>query len=467
MLASQYQGNGEPKEAFTLSLKELTDSKGSLTKYFAFVKQSMSNLYSKDEKRAKDVQLRAQRFVIPGAPGPPGPRSGPPPLQQSHMLAQARVPSQPQPQAQPQQLQVPPPQLSANVLSASNLQKQTDMLALERSRSLQSNKAQLNVAGHVQPPGSMSPDGSPPIHIKSSIGPEDLKLPIRKKRMREPESEIPKVKESPKPVHRCTQPNCEFGVKGFETKTELEDHHKWHETERRRQEEEEEKNRRKVADPLAYFLSSTREGLGLDDEGKPKGKWEEAMKEETPSKTGVTPQIKSGTTPLLGTTPLNKAGLTPAPGRSPALFKPPQLSNVKTPSGKPTPGVKTMPKEEHANEQLPTPPSSSAWEGSSMSPDVLRQCFDGLRENVSGLSNLNPAIFTPAYTPGASELEVGEGGENVNGSFEDWNPFGYKDSLTEDMMQEIEWDSDSPNLFGNAGLGGGGWALAHGFELRT
>lgn len=421
----------------------------------------MSNLYNKDDKRARDVQLRAQQFVIPGAPGPPGPRP-PPPLQHQQHMSQALP--QPQPQA-PQQLKVPLSQAPANVLSASNLQKQTDMLALERSRSLQSSKT-LNVAGHVQPPGSMSPDGSPPIHIKSSIGPEDLKLPIGRKRLREPEPQIPKVKESPKPVHKCTQSDCEFAVKGFETKAELEDHYKWHETEKRRQEEEEEKNKRKIANPLDYYLGSMREGLNLDEEGKPKGRREEAMKEGTPSRTGATPQIKPGSTPLLGTTPMNKVGLTPAPGRSPAPFKPPQFSNVKTPGGKPTPGVKTMPKEEHPNEQLPTPPSSSAWEGSSMSPDVLRQCFDGLRENVSGLSNLNPAIFTPVYTPGASELEVGEGGENMNGSFEDWNPFGYKESLADDMMQEMEWDSDSSNLFGNVGLGGGSWALAHGFELR-
>lgn len=341
------------------------------------------------------------------------------------------------------------------------------MLALERSRSLQSHKTQLNAAGHVQPPGSMSPDGSPPIHIKSSIGPEDLKLPIRKKRLREPEPEPPKAKESPKPVHRCTQPNCELGVKGFETKGELEDHHKWHETERRRQEEEEDKNRRKTADPLDYFLSSTREGLGLNDEGKPKERRGEAVKEETSSKTGATPQIKSGSTPLLGATPMNKAVLTPAPGRSPAPFKTPQLSNVKTPSGKLTPGVKTMPKEEHVNEQLPTPPpSSSAWDGLPMSPEVLRQCFDGLREQVSGLSTMNSAIFTPAYTPGASELEAGEGGENMNGSFDDWNPFGYKDSLADDIMQEMDWDDGSSNLFGNAGLGSKDWASAHGFELR-
>lgn len=444
---------------FTLSLKELGDSKGSLTRYFAFVKQSMSNLYNKDDKRARDVQLRAQQFVIPGAPGPFGPRV-PVPQQQPHVPVQAQP--QPQPQAQPHQLQVPPPQPSANVLSASNLQKQTDMLALERSRSLQSHKTQLGVAGHVQPPGSISPDGIHTIHIKSSIGPEDLKLPIRKKRPREPEPETPKVKESPKPIHRCTQSNCEFSGKGFETKAELEDHYKWHEMERRRQEEEEEKNRRKIADPLNYFLSSLREGSGLGDDGKLKGRG--AMKEEILLKTGTTPQIKPGSTPLLGTTPMNKAGLTPVPGRSPVPFKPPQLSNVKTPSGKPTPGVKTMPKEEHVNEQLPTPPSSSAWEGSSMSPEVIRQCFEGLREQVSGLSTLNPAIFTPAYTPGASELEAGD--ENVNGSFDDWNPFGYKDSLADDMMQEMEWDGDSSNLFGNVGLGGKDWALAHGFELK-
>lgn len=332
------------------------------------------------------------------------------------------------------------------------------MLALEQSRSIRT-KGQLK-AGSVQPLGSMSPDGSPPIHIVARISQDDLKLPP-KKRPRGSGPDTPEAKESPKLVHKCTFLDCEFGAKGFETKGELEKHHQWHEDEGRRQAAKAEQERRKVENPLEYFLCSAREGLGLNDEGKPKER-REGTKEDAPSKTGVTPQMKPVSTPLLGSTPINKAGLTPVPGRSPAPFKTPQLSNVKTPNGKHTPSVKTMPKEEHTNEQLPTPPSSSVWEGSSMSPDILRQCFDGLREQVSALSTLNPAIFTPAYTPGASDLEGGEGAENVNGSFEDWNPFGYKDSLADDMMQDMEWDSEPSNLFGNKD-----WALAQGFELRT
>lgn len=405
--------------------------------------------------------MRAQQFIIPsGAPGPPGPRALHPPPQQQQ-LNQPQL--QTQSQAQPQKLQSPPPQPSANVLSASNLQIQTDLLAQERSRSLQSQKAQLN-AGYVQPLGSMSPDGRPPIHIKSTIGPEDLKLPPRKpKRPREPEPETPKTKETPKPLHKCSQSNCEGGLKGFETKGELEEHQKWHERERLRLMEEEKNNKWKIENPLDYYLSSMRGGLNLDSEGKPKGRGEEA-KEDTPPKIGSTPQTKPASTPRLSTTPIHKnTGLTPAPGRSPATFKTPQLSNARTPGGKPTPNVKP-PREEHTNEQLPTPPSSSAWEGSSMSPDVLRQCFDGLREQVSGLSTLNPAIFTPAYTPGASELEGGEGAEVVNGSFEDWNPFGYKDSMADDMLQDMEWESEPMSSFGS--VGSKDWALAHGFELR-
>ncbi|KAI5847836.1 hypothetical protein DFP73DRAFT_543372 [Morchella snyderi] len=364
------------------------------------------------------------------------------------------------------QLQVPNPQSPPNPLSASNLEQHTQKLALERSRSIQSQKTQ-QTTGQVNPLGSMSPDGSPPTMIPGKFGPEDLKLPIRKKRQREVEPEAIKVKEAPKLLHKCPLVNCGNSVKEFETKEKLEEHQKWHEKERQILVEEERRNKHKIENPLGYLLSSAREALCLDSDGNPKGRPDETMKDDMPAKAVSTPQIKPGSTPLLSTTPINRgSGLTPAPARSPAALKTPQLSNAKTPGGKPTPNSKSQLREENANEQLPTPPSTNAWESSSMSPDVIRQCFEGVREGVLYLSTMNPAIVTPAYTPGSSGPENFEGViESMGGSLEDWNHFGDGGNMVDDLLQEVEWDNDPS--FSSLDSGGRNWAMAFGFELKV
>ncbi|CAZ81165.1 unnamed protein product [Tuber melanosporum] len=476
LLASQYHPTGDPKDVFTLSLREFTESRGSLTKYFSYVKTNMQNAFNKDPERAKEIQMRALAFANPNGGPFPGPRVPP-----------ASTPQQPQrvspPQAQAQaqqhqQLQVPVPPSSENVLSTRNLEKQTNLLALERSRSLQSRESQLNA--RVQAVGSMSPDVCTPIDIKPRISVDDLKFPpARKKRLREPDTvEPPKAKPlGEQKTFKCPQPGCEIGGKGFVTNRELLEHQRWHERETQKAIEEAEKRERMRKDPVGYFLSSVREGLGLGEDGKPKEKKDEsvaAMKDDTPSRTAcATPQVKAGSTPLLPNTPLNmKSGFTPLPsGKSPALpaFCTPHPTNAKTPgsAGRSTSGIKTMTKEDHQlqhhNDQIPTPPGSNAWEGASMSPDVLRQCFDGLSEQTSGLSALYPPIFTPTYTPSPSDAEGGDSmSENVGGGYEDWNPFGYKGSLGDEMLQEIEWDNQpaSTNM-------GKDWALESGYRMNA
>ena len=316
----------------------------------------------------------------------------------------------------------------------------------------------------------MSPDGSAPIDIKPRISADDLKLPEgRRKRPREPEAKaVPESK-----TFKCSQPNCEAGSV-LMTNNELLEHQKWHERERQRQAEEEERNKKKREDPLQYIKVAAREGLGLGDDGKPKEKEGDlATIDVTPSKTaGTTPQVKPGSTPLLGNnTPINmKSEFTPLPsGKSPAppTFRTPQLSHAKTPGsagGKSTSGIKTTSGEDrqHPNHQIPTPPSNSAWEASPMSPDVLRHCFDGLLEQTSGLSALPHSIFTPAYTPSSSDAEGGDMIlENVASSYEDWNPFGYKESLGEGFLEDMEWDGVPTAVLGK------NWATDCGFTLNA
>lgn len=469
MLASQYHPNGDPKDVFTLTPKEFTESRGILTKYFSYVKVNMQNVFNRDPERSRDIHNRAVAFTGPF----PGPRA--PPVSTPQQLQRV---SPPQAQAQQhQQLQVPVPPSSENVLSARNLEKQTTMLALERSQSLQSRGAPLN--GRPQPVGSMSPDGCAPIDIKPRMSVDDLKFPpARKKRARESDTVDPPKAKPPgeQKTFKCPQPGCEAGGKGFISNQELLDHQRWHEMERQRAIEEAEKNKRKLENPLGYLMSSVRDACNLDEDGKPKEKKDEgavAMKDDTPSRTaGATPQVKVGSPSLLATSSNMKSGLTPLPsGKSPALptFRTPHTANAKTPgsAGRSTSGIKTMTKEDHQfqhhNDQIPTPPGSNAWEGASMSPDVLRQCFDGLPEQTSGLSALPPLIFTPAYTPSPSDAEGGDSiPENVGGGYEDWNPYGYKGSLGDEILQEFEWDNQptSTNM-------GKDWASESGCRMNA
>ncbi|CUS12816.1 unnamed protein product [Tuber aestivum] len=474
LLASQYHPSGDPKDVFTLNLKEFTESRGTLTKYFSYVKVNMQNISSRDPEKGRDIQLRALNFANSSGGTFPGPRAPP-----ASTLQQPQRASLPQAQAQQhQQLQVPVPPSSENVLSARNLEKQTNLLALERSQSLQSRGAQIN--SRVQPVGSMSPDGPAPIDIKPRISVDDLKFPpTRKKRPRESDIvEPPKAKPLPEQrTFKCAQPGCEVGGKGFVTNQELLDHQRWHERERQRAIEEAEKNKRKLENPLEYLLSSARDICGLGEDGKPREKKDEcvvAMKDDTPSgAAGATPQVKAGSTPLPANTPLNmRSGPTPLPsGKSPALptFRTPHPANAKTPgsAGRSTSGIKTMTKEDHQfqyhNDQIPTPPGSNAWEVTSMSPDVLRQCFDGIPEQTSGLSALYPPIFTPAYTPSPSDAEGGDSmSDNVGGGYEDWNPFGCKGTLGDEVLQEVEWDNQ-PTSTG----AGKDWALESGYRMNA
>src|SRR5207302_2813221 len=188
----------------------------------------MQSVFNRDPEKAKEIQMRALAFAGPNGGPFPGPRAPP-----------ASTPRQPQrvspPQAQVQaqqhqQLQVPVPPSSENMLSARNLEKQTNLLAQERSQSLQSQRAQLNA--RVQTVGSMSPDGCAPIDIKPRISVDDLKFPpARKKRLRESDTvEPPKAKPpGEQKTFKCPQPGCEVGGRGFVTNRELLEHQHWHE----------------------------------------------------------------------------------------------------------------------------------------------------------------------------------------------------------------------------------------------
>ncbi|KAF8466928.1 hypothetical protein BDZ91DRAFT_724465 [Kalaharituber pfeilii] len=288
-------------------------------------------------------------------------------------------------------------------------------------------------------------------------------------------------------VFRCMYPKCEFSVRGFPQKEMLAKHLEDHRNRERAME-------RQINDPLGYCLTSMKSALGLDKEKKVK---EEAPATEEPAKESEHAQARTSTTPLLaGATPA-KLGLTPGNSASPAGgVRTPAMSNKPLPpfsGGKdsmkkedtPMGGMDVAMRNSEGNDQLPTPPNSTVWEGA-LSPNTIRQCFAGL-EPFSGLTaprggcdmvtvdlgvtNLEGKL-TPLYTPGASPhgdnmISSGPGsdGDSVGaGLLEEWYPFGERTNFTSGLY-EVNWEKEDQRLMGLEGEIGSMWRMDH-YELR-
>lgn len=285
------------------------------------------------------------------------------------------------------------------------------------------------------------------------------------------------VSESPKPmeIFKCLDP------RGFPQKDMLAKHMEDH-------------RRDNVAtqDPLGHLLGMVRSGLGLN-----RGKKEEELAEiKSVEVEQQGDHNGASTTPVLaGVTPA-RLGLTPGKPMSPTGEA---QTPIPVPVGKPLPPTagKTARKEDTPmggmdkvlpfNDQLPTPPSNSVWEGS-ISPNTIRQCFAGL-EQFSGFAapnnseatvmDLTGADFgdklTPMYTPGESpsgddvdsSSGPGSDAESVGaGLLEDWNPFGEKvGGFTAGLLEDVDWDREAQRHMGMEGEMGSMWDVTL-FELR-
>jgi hypothetical protein len=399
-----------------MSTTELMECRNTIYKYFTLVKQEIAKMQQNDGEKAKafhaTLQQLSQRMGHHPAPAP-----------RPAEVPAAAPPSQP-------------------ALNANNLQRHSEQLA-EQHRTQLAQKA-----------GRMSPDGSPPIVIRSNLTVDDLRLPpnIRKRKADgQPQDSSPSKIKSPKPAQATTPqvttspqvknrpppppppPPVEKNFKcdrqgcgaAFTLKNELADHQKKHEREAEKRREEEGKAKFRIDNPLEYTLASVANALHVNREGIPKDMKVAPTNGVTP-KPGTTPQIKTNSSPLPGSTPLRQA-MTPK-SKSPAQTK-------MSLSARPT-GSKAIAPD---GEQVPTPPATF-WDTPG-SPTAIRQCFEGI-EDVSPLATLDSSLFTPAYTP--EDTSGDDKAAAAISTYEDWNPWGMKDACGTEVLQDFPWDNEVP-----------------------
>jgi len=155
-----------------------------------------------------------------------------------------------------------------------------------------------------------------------------------------------------------------------------------------------------------------------------------------------------------------------------------------------TTDIKLEDEKQHLQQQ-PTPPQTTqelqdqppaqttdVWQTPG-SPMAARQCFEGL-EIQGGLANLDAYLFTPAYTPeemdfansgaetSAANVSAGNKEDEVNSaaakeSYNDWNPYGFKDVAGNEVLEALDWDMvEMPRM--DSGLDRD-WAMENGFVL--
>ncbi|KAF7509303.1 hypothetical protein GJ744_008197 [Endocarpon pusillum] len=185
-------------------------------------------------------------------------------------------------QQQPAAHASPSDATGSHPLSADNLKKHQDMQAAQRAKRPAQEVPPAPTAS--RPPFAFT-DASPrgqgtpryaPGGLKQ-VQQEDLKLPKRQKKTHHDNTastpvggqatptmspQAIKVKVPDVLPFKCTVAGCESHDQGYATRAELDNHSK---TAHRPVEEH-------IADPLAFFLESMREGLGLDENGESKAK---------------------------------------------------------------------------------------------------------------------------------------------------------------------------------------------------
>ncbi len=500
-MVQQYQGaEYNPIDRFTISPEELDASINKLRKYFNLMMQ-----------RIVQQKLNAGQHQV---------------RQQQH----------PPPQAIPQI-----PQAQMHPLNAENLQQQQQALQMARKASLQ--KQRVRDSRPPAAPTSSQPPfpigaASPQYFIPNELTQEKLKFPPAKKRkgnqqgsaastpaqalgtpgssgspqltkVGSPEMQrhtSSKLVEAPS-AFKCPVENCESKVKSFSTQMALADHiFEVHET-----------KEQPIEDPLSWAIEGVALGLGLDINGKKKPSVDDAdaskkaggapKMQATLSKQGETPKLKQEVaTPANGvTTPMVRPSTQTGPSPSSNLLKTPQTTVTKTP-GPGASGVKTLASRSSKGEfaktpapnavssirRSPTPPEP--WADSSIKPDDLVQCFDGLDTlQVIGPFAQMQASLTPASTQSGNsrgdkkdsprESDISENDQlQINIATGDepfWNPFGLYDGLTGDLeelkfgdeMIMMDWErleesgkkSDVVNGSGT-GTGEAGWAPSPGWN---
>ena len=475
LLLQQYRDKEyNPKDILTITPAELDQAIDRLRKYFSFVIQNQ-----------KQAQAQAR---VSGA-------------------AQTSMPVTSTAQA---------PAGQPHALSAANLQQQEQDYQVAKRQSMQRHQDRSQVPAAPtsdRPPfplNAASPQGVPQIYGQTQLTQEKLKMPTSKKRKgnhQENTSGTPgqnqatpgsvsspdvkrqaggeESKAEATRAHKCAEANCEFHLQGFATAAALARHRA----------EEHEVKQPPIEDPLEYALGAVAEGMGLNKDGSAKATKasQTAPKVDTPaesqkmaatlSKTGQTPKAKNDSA-----TPMDRPVTQGAPAGGKAisptssLLKTPQATVVKTP-GTASTGMKGVQsktdKESPAKVQsMPakgaprTPPS--LWNDSTISPDNLMHCFEGL-DSLQGIGAFhNVQSLTPAYTPSSKDngsthsSDISEHDNlqiNLGVDLDTtWNPFSLNDDGLSNGLDgmsvdgeadlfEMDWDSQLVNVGGFGGDG--------------
>ena len=291
-------------------------------------------------------------------------------------------------------------------------------LSAENLRQLQAqNEAQRRVKGQKANDVPPAPTASqPPFSIGDARGhgtpryatqglkQEDLKLDPNKKRKKNPPgtaASTPATNQgTPAPVpspqqtkakkpeaisFKCAVTGCEYQMKGFQTKNELDAH-----TRDAHKPAEE-----PIADPRAFFIEQAREGLGLDENGQPLKKvdthrMQEGLKappmQKSFSKAGSA-NVKAESKP---STPANMVRATSQTGNkagSPAsnLLKTPQLGSGKATGDRSAGSGSTTGNAADAEGPVP-----SLWDSSPINLSSLQETFNDI--NMDGVMALDPGI---------------------------------------------------------------------------
>ncbi|KAK8246647.1 hypothetical protein HDK90DRAFT_16621 [Phyllosticta capitalensis] len=370
-------------------------------------------------------------------------------------------------------------------LNSANLEK---LRQAQQQRPRQSSGAGVkppNAPIATQPPfqiGAQSPHGAPMYApgAVNNLTPEKLKMPPKKKAKTsasstpqttpmpapsphvgtKPSPDVKREAAAPaapvKPRFSCAQLTCEFSVKGFDTKEDLEAHVK--------------EAHAKVEDPLQFAVDSLAEGLGLNPDGSSKETKIEtdanrgkpvptAPKVQPPAKAGQTPVVKGdGSTPAAaaGATPMNRVPTQQGAKGSPsANFKTPQ-ANIKaqTPGSGGAPAMNRTPSRAPAARTSDMAPANTdaagtktsldnPWDDCPLSPsqmygmfadedvakavmDMPAEYFVDLNEKIATM-NKDESGATPATTPSPA-------------STKDSNQTTSTETSDSDSLVNVDWD---------------------------
>ena len=299
-----------------------------------------------------------------------------------------------------------PPSQPQQPLSAENLrQLQAQNEAQRRGKGQKPNEVPPAPTASQPPfPISDSRGHGTPRYANQGLKQEDLKLDPNKKRKKNPPGttastpatnqgtpapvpspQQPKAKKPEVNPFKCAVAECEYQVKGFQTKNELDAHMKG----------AHKPTEEHIADPRAFFIEQARQGLGLDGNGRLLKKTETQRTKDVPkappmqksfSKASST-KIKTESKPSTPADMARGASQTGNKVGSPSsnLLKTPQLGSDREAVVKSIGAVNAT-----GNTTEAQGPEPCLWDSSPINLSSLQETFNDI--NMDGVMALDPGM---------------------------------------------------------------------------